>query len=287
MDYVTAGSASTLDLQVLDTPAASSERFLLDNVWISIVPPPNQAPNGVIDQPTGPVTVTAGGSVTFAASGSDPDGNLPLSYQWDFGGGAPAQSVEDPGPVTFATPGVYTVALTARDGLGLADPTPATRTVTVSSLTPNLVGNPSFETNTSGWSSYSSSTIARVAGGHDGSWALEVRGPSSTALFGANDSPSWVASTPAVGTRYRISAWVRSVEGHGQVQVRIREYKSSSQVGPTTLSAPVTLSASWQEVTMDYVTAASASSLDLQVLDTPAASSERFLMDSVSIRIIP
>lgn len=94
-------------------------------------PPSNQAPNGVIDVPSGPVTITAGQSVSFASTGSDPDGNTPLSFRWTMGGGAPDQTVEDPAGVPFNTPGTYTVTLTVTDALGLADPTPATRVVTV------------------------------------------------------------------------------------------------------------------------------------------------------------
>jgi lysophospholipase L1-like esterase len=95
----------------------------------------NQAPNGAIDSPPGNLTVPVGGSVDFRGSGSDPDGNLPLSYAWNFGDpGIPASSVEDPGLVTFPNAGTYTVRFTVTDALGLSDPTPATRTVTVGTV---------------------------------------------------------------------------------------------------------------------------------------------------------
>ncbi len=94
---------------------------------------PNQAPNGVIDAPAANVTITAGQSVNFTATGSDPDGNTPLSYSWNFGGGAANSTLEDPGVVVFSTPGAYTVTLTVTDSLGLADPTPASVQVTVTS----------------------------------------------------------------------------------------------------------------------------------------------------------
>src|SRR5262249_1904537 len=94
-------------------------------------PPANQAPNGVITSPTGAVPLTAGQSVTFAANGSDPDGNVPLVYGWDFGGGAASSTIEDPGAVVFRNAGTFMVRLTVKDSLGLADPTPDTRTITV------------------------------------------------------------------------------------------------------------------------------------------------------------
>ncbi len=91
----------------------------------------NQAPNGIINTPTGAVTIIAGHSVSFSGTGTDPDNTLPLVYAWNFGGGAPDQYVEDPGPVYFNTPGTYAVTFTATDDLGLPDPTPDTRVITV------------------------------------------------------------------------------------------------------------------------------------------------------------
>lgn len=94
----------------------------------------DQPPDGVIDTPTGDVTINQGDAVTFTGTGTDPDGHLPLTFVWDFGGGAPNSTQEDPGAVPFNTPGTFTVTFTVTDSLGLADPTPDTRTVTVTAL---------------------------------------------------------------------------------------------------------------------------------------------------------
>jgi len=91
---------------------------------------PNQAPNGSIAAPTGNVSVAQGQTVSFQGSGTDPDGNLPLTYSWDFGGAAAASTQQNPS-VLFNTVGTYTVRLTVRDARGLADPTPASVVVTV------------------------------------------------------------------------------------------------------------------------------------------------------------
>ncbi len=93
--------------------------------------PVNEPPNGVITTPANDVAITVGESIRFTSNGSDPDGPLPLSFMWDFGGGAPNTVQEDPGDVRFDTAGIFTVTLTVVDGLGLADPTPATRIVMV------------------------------------------------------------------------------------------------------------------------------------------------------------
>ncbi len=97
--------------------------------------PANQAPDGRIDSPAADVTITQGQSVSFAGTGSDPDGDVPLAYRWNFGAGSgvPDSTLEDPGSITFNNVGTFTVSFTVIDALGLADPTPATRTVTVRS----------------------------------------------------------------------------------------------------------------------------------------------------------
>ena len=96
----------------------------------------NLPPDGVINTPSGNVTITQGESVDFTGTGTDPDGHLPLSFLWNFDGGAANSTQEDPGSVTFNTPGVFNVTLTVTDSLGAADPTPPGRSVTVAANTP-------------------------------------------------------------------------------------------------------------------------------------------------------
>src|SRR5262249_48375314 len=67
----------------------------------------------------------------FSGTGSDPAGNLPLTFAWDFGGGAASQTVQSPGVVVFNSPGTYTATLTVTNSVGVSDPTPATRVITV------------------------------------------------------------------------------------------------------------------------------------------------------------
>jgi hypothetical protein len=94
----------------------------------------NQPPTSTIDTPTGDTTINAGGAVSFTGTGSDPDGNTPLTYAWSFGEGGPTASTsEDPGSTTFPTAGEYVVTFTVTDALALADATPATVTIHVGS----------------------------------------------------------------------------------------------------------------------------------------------------------
>jgi hypothetical protein len=92
----------------------------------------NAAPDGQIDQPANDVTIDEGDTVNFAATATDPDSDLPLTYTWDFGDAAIANSSqEDPGDVRFDNSGSYQVTLTVTDALGAVDPTPAMVTVNV------------------------------------------------------------------------------------------------------------------------------------------------------------
>ena len=89
----------------------------------------NQAPVGTITSPVGSVTVVAGQPVSFSGTATDPDGN-PVTVLWAFGDGG-TSTLLAPGNHVYSVAGTYTVRFTATDSLGLADPNPPTRTITV------------------------------------------------------------------------------------------------------------------------------------------------------------
>jgi len=100
--------------------------------WVQVTSTPgNQPPSGTITNPAGDVTIRAGESVTFAGTGTDPDGTV-TGFAWSFPGGTPASSTSPtPGAVTFATPGTYDVTLVVTDNAGSSDPSPPRRRITV------------------------------------------------------------------------------------------------------------------------------------------------------------
>src|SRR5262249_33734240 len=153
---------------------------------------------------------------------------------------------QNPGDVMFASPGTYTVTLTVTDALGLADPTPDRRIITVyptGGCPSNLLPNPSFETDRTGWKGVRA-TIAHGAGGSVGSFSCRVTSPASTAAFYVQDNPRTVSSTTA-GAGYHFGASVRSDSARGVCRIRIIEYQGNTKVGQ--LDSPVvTLNPAWQ-----------------------------------------
>jgi PKD repeat protein len=119
-------------------------------------------PENNIFTPAGNVVIVAGQSVNF--SGTASGGNSPLAYSWDFGGGATNSSVLNPGNVTFATAGTYTVTFSATDVDG--DRVSKTRTVTVAADTRPTVAISSPSANTTLIAGQSVNFTATATGGN-------------------------------------------------------------------------------------------------------------------------
>jgi PKD repeat protein len=128
-----AGGQYTVRVTVTDknTGAAS------DDLVASVAPDPNQAP---VSQPGGPYTGNEGTAVAFDGSNSsDPDGDLPLTYAWNFGdspGGAGATPSH-----TYTQSGSYTVALTVTDAKGRSS-SPGTTTSVIANVAPTVNAGP-------------------------------------------------------------------------------------------------------------------------------------------------
>ncbi|HEY7529165.1 MAG TPA: PKD domain-containing protein [Gemmatimonadota bacterium] len=90
----------------------------------------NQRPQATILTPSTDRTLLAGEGVDFTGTAADPDGTI-TAWRWDFGGGAPASTQQNPGLVRFFTPGVYEVTFTAFDDDGESDPVADRRLIIV------------------------------------------------------------------------------------------------------------------------------------------------------------
>jgi PKD repeat protein len=138
---------------------------------------PNQPPIATITSPAGNVTVSAGQSVFFSGTGSDPDGSI-SAYSWTFPGGNPSSSsIATPGNVTYSTPGTYVASFTVTDNAGTVSQ-PATRTITVPDF--SLSATPASRTVLAGASTTYAATVTPGTG-FSGTVAFSVSGlPSGT-----------------------------------------------------------------------------------------------------------
>jgi PKD repeat protein len=232
---------------------------------------------------TAPLSVTADASVS-----TDADATPIASYSFDFGDGSAAVGPQ-PGATaahTYTQAGTYTVTVTVTDTGGSASTATATVDVTAPG-SQQFVGNPGFETDLSGWNTSGSSTgvtLTRASGGHGGSWSAQIAN-TTTANVGTcllNDSPNWVKTT--AGGTYSASMWVRADSPGAVVKLRFREYTGSTLVG--TATSQVTLSSSWQQVTLAYTPGAPGSStLDLNAYVSAAPPGTCFYADDVSVTL--
>ena len=220
------------------------------------------------------------------ASGSSDPGRTIVSYRFDFGDGTTVGPQASPTAAHAYTPGTWNASVTVTNDLG--DRATASTPVLVDEIGPgpNWVGNPSWESDTTGWS-VENATASRVAGGFDGMRALRVSGAAGTGPFGIEDGPNWVAATPGAGARMRFKAWVRSATGSGSVSLSVRETDAlGRQRGPVVQSHPVRLGPDWQRVAVEYLCQAGGSTIDFAILDSPVAAGEEFDVDNVSIHTV-
>jgi hypothetical protein len=165
-------------------------------------------PTGIITNPASNVTITAGQSVSYSGTGSDPDGTV-TGYSWSFPGGNPGSSLlANPGSVTYSTPGSYVTTLTVTDNAGLTDPHPPTRTITVqpdfslsaspASKTVSPGGNAGYSVTVTPGTGFAGSVSFSVAGLPTG--ASASFNPASITSSGSSTLTVVTASSTPVGS---------------------------------------------------------------------------------------
>ncbi|HEY1583592.1 MAG TPA: galactose oxidase-like domain-containing protein, partial [Chthoniobacterales bacterium] len=93
--------------------------------------PSNRPPKGKITSPREDTSIQVGEAVNFTGTATDGDGSV-TGYHWVFPGATPVNSnMQNPGLITFNTAGTHVVSMTAIDNLGVNDPSPPTRTITI------------------------------------------------------------------------------------------------------------------------------------------------------------
>jgi len=259
---------------------SDGERFgREDHVGIGFAPldldptPDTTRPNTFID--SGPSGSVADMSATFSFSATEPS-----TFQCRLDGGAFAPCTS---PMSYANLTVtsHTFQVAAADGSLNVDASPAERSWTVLDSSSDLIANPGFEVDTSGWKGdASTNTLTRVAGGHSGGWAAEVSNTLAGGNCGLDDKPSWVSVTQAGA--YTASIWARSDTPGLTLKLRVREYVSGVQQG--SVSTSVALTSSWQQVTAVYTPVAPGlSSLDFEAFTVNSPVGVCFQADDASI----
>lgn len=144
----------------------------------------------------------------------------------------------------------------------------------------NLVGNPGFETNTSGWAAGSGGSLSRTTTTtHTGLGAAAITLTTAGSDAVLNDSPDWNRSTVA-GTTCTATAWVQGPAGL-QVQIRLREYNGSSPAGYTAMAATLQ-GASWMQISVSAPVTGGGDTLDLNIYGKALAVGQTLLVDDVS-----
>jgi len=112
-----------------------------DRRAINVVNPANanQPPDSIIIEPVVDREIAIGERIRFRGQGNDPDGNNPLTFEWDFNNGTRKRFIQNPGVIQFNQAGKFQIRMRAMDAFGEIDPTPATRTI--------IVGNPQINPN--------------------------------------------------------------------------------------------------------------------------------------------
>lgn len=213
----TFNTAGTYTVRLTVTDAYRKADTSPASTTVTVQAPANQPPNGTIVAPASTVTITQGQSIAFHGSGSDPENNTPLTYTWDFGGGAPASYLQNP-TAAFNAVGTYTVKLVVSDSKGAVDPTPSTTTVSVLAPAPapiapsvpyGLVAAYGFNEGTG--SAINDSSGNRHTGSQIGArWASNGRFGKALKFNGSNTLVN-IPDTPALrlSTGMTLEAWVK------------------------------------------------------------------------------
>src|SRR5690606_36773584 len=151
----------------------------------------------------------------------------------------------------------------------------------------NLISNPSFESDLSGWEGWQSS-LARIAlaDAPDGDYVVRVtrtRGASYT----VDDNPATVTATLA-GQTYWASACVKAASTSSQgksVKLRLREINASGVLVKETISEAIPLATTFRQLSITATAVGSVKTLDFRILQNGAPSGDSISVDQFILEL--
>jgi hypothetical protein len=201
-------------------------------------------PTGTITSPATDVAIAAGQSVAFSGSGNDQDGTI-SAYFWNFPGGSPSTStLANPGNVIYSSPGTFTATFTVTDNLGVSDPNPPKRTITVNQ-SPAITSANSVTFAVGSAGAFTVTTTGLPAPTLSETGAL----PGGVTLKDNGNGTASLGSTPAAGTAgsYPITITAHNGVGADATQSFTLTVNASGAVRPT---SPTLLAASQESSTL-------------------------------------
>ena len=175
-----------------------------------------------------------------------------------------------------------------------ADAITITKTAPATIPADNLIANPSFETDTSGWDSWNGDPLVRtyaptITDAPHGTSVVKVAQSASPPSPDQYNLDYWSADELVADHTYTVSAWVRgtaSTDGK-TVTLRLREYGTGSEVlGSET--EPVTLEDDhFKQVALNYVALGGGSALGLDILREGVTGPESFYADAITMIDLP
>ena len=148
----------------------------------------------------------------------------------------------------------------------------------------NYVSNPSFEVDTTGWSSIASATLARTTSEFD-------TGAASLSVTNASGSAAAYTFIPLIGGEgtYYISAYVKLASGNSPANYFIRQLQYEDTLSPGTVSAGnigiqnLSYTGNWVRLSGSVTKQTSANFMTIRIATGSTTPGEVFYVDSVML----
>ena len=263
------------------TPAEASVTLTVG----SQTPAPTVAISGA------PAQLLTGTSAQLSATVTDAPAGVTWSVNGVAGGNATVGTITTAGlyraPAAVPSGGSVTVRATSTAAPAAFDE----ETIAIVAAPPpdpapgNVLVNPSFETNTSGWTSYQGAVTRELqAGAPDGAAVARVAWRSGS-YFTIDDGGGSLRSTTP-GVLYTATAWVKAASATSvgkPVTLKVRERTSSGAVAADVSSPVVTLTNSWQKLMVTRTTTTTGGSLGVRISHDGAVSGTAMYADAFSL----